>query len=267
MDAIDHAAALVRLYRITKIRPGARELARTVTAVGRSPARRRSRRWRRKKPVQPHAVEINRLENEADRAYQDAVQTLFDTETDPILIIKWKELFDMLELITDAARTSRTSSKASSSSTDRRAWTVAVSAPSSLIIVVALVFDYINGFHDAANSIATVVSTRVLSPVQAVVVGGVLQLRRGVLLRHRRSPRPSAPAWSISSVVTYAGDPGRAARRDHLEPDHVVLRPADQLVARAVRRLRRRGRRQGRLRRRSSSPAGPRRSSSSSSRR
>jgi inorganic phosphate transporter, PiT family len=37
-----------------------------------------------------------------------------------------------------------------------------------LIIVVALVFDYINGFHDAANSIATVVSTRVLSPLQAV---------------------------------------------------------------------------------------------------
>ena len=37
------------------------------------------------------------------------------------------------------------------------------------IIVVALVFDFINGFHDAANSIATVVSTRVLSPRAAVV--------------------------------------------------------------------------------------------------
>lgn len=37
------------------------------------------------------------------------------------------------------------------------------------VIVVALIFDYINGFHDAANSIATVVSTRVLSPGQAVV--------------------------------------------------------------------------------------------------
>lgn len=37
------------------------------------------------------------------------------------------------------------------------------------IIAVALTFDYINGFHDAANSIATVVSTRVLSPGQAVV--------------------------------------------------------------------------------------------------
>ncbi len=38
----------------------------------------------------------------------------------------------------------------------------------SFIILVALVFDFINGFHDAANSIATVVSTRVLSPRQAV---------------------------------------------------------------------------------------------------
>jgi PiT family inorganic phosphate transporter len=37
------------------------------------------------------------------------------------------------------------------------------------IILVALAFDYINGFHDAANSIATVVSTRVLTPMQAVV--------------------------------------------------------------------------------------------------
>jgi PiT family inorganic phosphate transporter len=38
-----------------------------------------------------------------------------------------------------------------------------------LIIAIALVFDYINGFHDAANSIATVVATRVLTPFQAVV--------------------------------------------------------------------------------------------------
>ena len=39
----------------------------------------------------------------------------------------------------------------------------------ALIISIALVFDYINGFHDAANSIATVVATRVLTPFQAVV--------------------------------------------------------------------------------------------------
>ena len=38
-----------------------------------------------------------------------------------------------------------------------------------VIILVALVFDFLNGFHDAANSIATIVSTRVLSPMQAVI--------------------------------------------------------------------------------------------------
>lgn len=37
------------------------------------------------------------------------------------------------------------------------------------IIILALIFDYINGFHDAANSIATIVSTRVLTPFQAVI--------------------------------------------------------------------------------------------------
>src|SRR5688572_12104230 len=41
------------------------------------------------------------------------------------------------------------------------------------LVVVALVFDYINGFHDAANSIAAVVSTRVLTPGKAVVWAAV----------------------------------------------------------------------------------------------
>ena len=42
-----------------------------------------------------------------------------------------------------------------------------------IIIALALIFDYINGFHDAANSIATVVSTKVLTPVQAVIWAAV----------------------------------------------------------------------------------------------
>ncbi len=101
MDAIDHAAVLVRLYHITKVRSGARELTRTVSSsAGR--LRDALAALEGKKPVHPHAVEINRLENEADRAYQEAIGTLFETETDPILIIKWKEVFDVLEFITDA---------------------------------------------------------------------------------------------------------------------------------------------------------------------
>ena len=101
MDAIDHAASLVRLYKIKTIRPGARELARTVSnSADRLHTALES--LATKRPVHPHAVEINRLENEADRAYQIAVEKLFETETDPIMVIKWKELLDMLEQITDA---------------------------------------------------------------------------------------------------------------------------------------------------------------------
>jgi len=37
------------------------------------------------------------------------------------------------------------------------------------VVSIALIFDFVNGFHDAANSIATVVATRVLKPWQAVI--------------------------------------------------------------------------------------------------
>src|SRR3989454_7823741 len=44
------------------------------------------------------------------------------------------------------------------------------------VLLVALVFEYINGFHDTANSIATVVSTKVLTPMQAVVMAASTNL-------------------------------------------------------------------------------------------
>ena len=100
MDAIDHTASLVRLYKITIVRRGARDLGRTVSASAER-MRLALEALATKKPVNPHAVEINRLENEADRLYQEAIRGLFETETDPIMIIKWKELYDNLERITD----------------------------------------------------------------------------------------------------------------------------------------------------------------------
>jgi len=54
-----------------------------------------------RKPVQPHAVEINRLENEADRHYYDAVRRLFESGADALTIIKAKDLLDELERVTD----------------------------------------------------------------------------------------------------------------------------------------------------------------------
>jgi predicted phosphate transport protein (TIGR00153 family) len=100
MDAIDHSAQLLHLYRIRTIRPGARELAHTVSASAER-INQALDALEGRRPVQPHAVEINRLENEADRAYQVAIGALFDHETDPITIIKWKEIFEALEFITD----------------------------------------------------------------------------------------------------------------------------------------------------------------------
>ena len=44
------------------------------------------------------------------------------------------------------------------------------------VIFVALVFEYINGFHDTANSIATVVSTKVLTPRQAIILAATTNL-------------------------------------------------------------------------------------------
>src|ERR1700745_1556771 len=46
-----------------------------------------------------------------------------------------------------------------------------------LLVLVALAFDFMNGFHDAANSIATVVSTRVLKPYQAVMLAAACNFR------------------------------------------------------------------------------------------
>ena len=45
-----------------------------------------------------------------------------------------------------------------------------------IVVVLGLIFEYVNGFHDAANAIATVVATRVLTPLQAVLMAGTLNL-------------------------------------------------------------------------------------------
>jgi phosphate/sulfate permease len=51
-----------------------------------------------------------------------------------------------------------------------------------IVIAVALAFDFLNGFHDSANSIATVVSTRVLSPRAAVLLAAICNYAAAFLL-------------------------------------------------------------------------------------
>ena len=57
----------------------------------------------RRKGVLDQSVEINRIENEADRVYKDAIGRLFEEERDPITLIKWKEILSLLEQATDRA--------------------------------------------------------------------------------------------------------------------------------------------------------------------
>jgi PiT family inorganic phosphate transporter len=72
-----------------------------------------------------------------------------------------------------------------------------------VVIVTALVFDYINGFHDAANSIATVVSTRVLSPGKAVVWAAFFNFAAAFLFGTAVAKTVGAGMVNIE-VVTYA---------------------------------------------------------------
>jgi predicted phosphate transport protein (TIGR00153 family) len=100
MDAIDASAAIIRLYHIKIVRPDARELGRIIFASTEQVVKAMKALERRTGVAEP-AVEINRLENEADRAHQNAVRALFEEERDPVVIIKWKEILDFLEDATD----------------------------------------------------------------------------------------------------------------------------------------------------------------------
>jgi uncharacterized protein len=100
MDAIDASASVVRLYRLSSVRFGARELARVVSAST-IEIHRAISALSSGKSLAVHSVEINRLENEADRIHQQAVGRLFEEETNPIAVMKWKETLDFLEEATD----------------------------------------------------------------------------------------------------------------------------------------------------------------------
>ena len=96
MDMIDAAAASIRLYRIERVRFGARELAHIITLMTQQ-LQLAMGVIEQRKGLSEFVVEVNRLENEADRLHQHAVQRLFDEERDPVAIMKWKEILDLIE--------------------------------------------------------------------------------------------------------------------------------------------------------------------------
>jgi PiT family inorganic phosphate transporter len=69
-----------------------------------------------------------------------------------------------------------------------------------IVIFLALVFDYINGFHDAANSIATVVSTKVLSPTQAVIWAAFFNFVAFLIFKEHNVANTVAKAVDTSQI-------------------------------------------------------------------
>jgi len=102
MDAIDAAATLFPLYDIRIVRKGAGEMAELIARQA-DQLRLAVEALEKKTGTSERIVEIHTLEHEADLLHADSVRQLFKDERDPIVIIQWKELFDLLEAATDAA--------------------------------------------------------------------------------------------------------------------------------------------------------------------
>lgn len=100
LDLTDAAASRLVTYRIDKIRPGVADLARVLMAASKEVVA-AVRVLEKKNEILEHCIEINRLENEGDRLCRDLIGTLFVQEKDPILVIKWKEIIEVLEIATD----------------------------------------------------------------------------------------------------------------------------------------------------------------------
>jgi hypothetical protein len=102
VDFINAACARIIMYRITNPPPEAGVLARLILAQGEE-LQKAVTNLQKSDHVLAHCVEINRLENEADQVSRNGIARLFDKETDPITLIKIKELLEFLETATDKA--------------------------------------------------------------------------------------------------------------------------------------------------------------------
>jgi len=99
-DYIDAGARAIVMYDIREISDNAKHLAKVIQGQAMEI---NSAVSMLKKPngMNQHIVEIHRLENEADDVYFRAIGELFHNETDAMRIIKWKELYEILENATD----------------------------------------------------------------------------------------------------------------------------------------------------------------------
>ncbi|MGI5863882.1 MAG: DUF47 domain-containing protein [Myxococcales bacterium] len=104
LDGIDTVAHKLVTYRATKVRPEAHELAELLAAEGPEveQAVGALRSSRKGKSVLAHCKTVHKLETDADKALRRGIGALFDELKDPIELIKWKEILELLEAATDS---------------------------------------------------------------------------------------------------------------------------------------------------------------------
>lgn len=103
LDLLNAAGDRIMVYKIKAVPKESAQLAGLILQQSEELERALAKLEKNQQSVMQHCVEINRLENEADRVTREAVGGLFDVEKDPINLIKIKELYEVLELATDKA--------------------------------------------------------------------------------------------------------------------------------------------------------------------
>ncbi len=102
LDYLYAAGERLVMYKISRVPEPASKLAAVVVRQTEQIAQAVAR-LEKHNHVLEYCVEINRLENEADRLARSAIGALFETEKDPITLIKIKELYEVLEIASDKA--------------------------------------------------------------------------------------------------------------------------------------------------------------------
>lgn len=100
MDLIEASAARMTLYKIKRPAAEAGQLAQVILKSAEEIVKAVSK-LEHTDNVTEHCIEINRLENMADNISREAIAGLFENGHDPMDVIKWKEIFEMLETTTD----------------------------------------------------------------------------------------------------------------------------------------------------------------------
>jgi predicted phosphate transport protein (TIGR00153 family) len=104
VDFIEETADFLSLYRIEAPMDKATEMARILHQAARAVAS-AIPRLRSFKDIHHYTVEINRLENDGDRVLREALASLFERGIDPMLVIRWKDIFERLEDGIDSTET------------------------------------------------------------------------------------------------------------------------------------------------------------------